>query len=249
MRAGSGLSLLELIVVVAIVAVVAVSASLQYTGVVDEARRDKALSDLQQLKKVLLQYESSLPTSLTSYGDISSSDDIHDLARLVEYRLMPSIPADPWGGEYRIDIEAGIIYCAGPDGVLDFHHWRYEAGLSCHDALMRCNNDIYVRHKPEFSAERARVGPRRETIEVDFTRPVDYTVLTTDTSFSVLDNGVAVSVTTTVVDILNRHKVRIRLVSALSQAGPWSVTVSDGADVRAVDAARLPQPVVLPVAR
>ena len=233
MRARSGFSFVEVIITMSIVAVMTLGATMYYSTVLEQTNRDKAVSDLKQIKKVLLKYDSELPGGLTTYTQVSESLLIKDLRKLVEERMMSELPVDPWGNEYRIDIEAGIVYSQGSDVDYGFDYYRYQEGLSVEAAIANSRDDIIVRFKPRFTAERARLYNTKyrhqlvSIIAIDFTRPVDYTTVTTDTCFEIQPVA-PVHVTTAIVNILNRRQIKLRMSGTLGTGTIWSVKVFGG---------------------
>jgi len=249
----SGFSFVEIIITMMIISVMTVGAGVYYTTVLEQTNRDKATSDLKQLKKILLQYDSELPAGLTTYSEVSESIEIRDLRKLVEARKMPELPADPWGNEYRIDIQAGIIYSQGLDPGEGYDKARYEDHMTCEDAIRMAHDDIIVRFKPKFDAERARVFDAKvrndlvSIITIDFTRPVDYTTVTTTTSFEMTPMG-APNMTTAVVDILNRSQVKIWLDNVLPSGTPWKIVIKSN-ELWSVDDTTIEADLALPVDR
>jgi len=232
-----GFTLIELIMTVTLIAVLVATASLEYSNVIRQTKIDKALADLRQLKKILLQYESQCDSPLTTYDEISQTPELQDMIGLVTLRMMPSVPADPWGGEYRLDIAHGVMSSAGENGMFDYD-----------PATGNLKDDVVVFFKPAFSAEIARLGPAGYVVAVDFTRPINYTSLTTDTSFTLHGSVAPPAITTCIVDMLNRHRVNIRLVSPLP-SGQWNVRVVDDGTIVATDTSPLPSLFELPIRR
>ena len=208
----SGFSLVELIITMCLIMIMVGGAVVYYSDIIQQSKRDKAHSDLRQLMKVVSQYESSQASPLTTYAEISEDPLSQDLRGLVALRLMPAVPADPWDGEYRIDLAMGILSSSGPDNVFD--HVSPTSPI---------NDDIVVHYKAEFEGSRATLDSTGRTLEVDFTRSVAYDSLTTDLTFSITPAPPS-PITTTIVDIVYRHRVRVKFADPLP-AGSYEVTV------------------------
>jgi prepilin-type N-terminal cleavage/methylation domain-containing protein len=230
-RRTSGFSLIEVLITMTIIAVMVGTGSMYYNDIMVQTNRDKALTDLKQICKVLADYDSELPQGITTYTDISSDVVMRDLNKLVEARKMTDVPDDPWGNIYRIDIQAGIIYSQGPDYGNSFDYYRYTVDsshnpplpLSIEQSISAAQDDVIVRFRPSFKPTHAKVvntvraGKEVSIISVMFTRPVTHTYLTTDTSFILTDpQGTAPpDITTTVVNVTQRHQVNLILADKL----------------------------------
>jgi len=101
----AGFSLVELLIVVAILAVlvgVALPFFRSYTG---EAQRSKAEMDLQVLRKAIHRYQGA-------NGHFGGATFEPLLGRFLQ-----EIPRDPWGNDYFLDGNLGILGSFGADGV------------------------------------------------------------------------------------------------------------------------------------
>lgn len=193
-----GISLLEMIVVVALIAILSGGAGVYYTGVIEETRRDRARTDLRQLAKMLVKFESERGLPITTYGDISEVSSTgsvmeNNLNKLTEYQIVTQLPTDPWGAAYRIDIPAGILFSCGPD------------------SLSTSPDDVFVVFRPRFEPKSARLTTNQvhDQIQLEFSRPVDRSVLTTE-FFSINGSGIT-TWTTAVVDMWNSNNVLLEL--------------------------------------
>lgn len=231
----SGFSLVELIITMMMIMVMVSGAVVYYSDIIEQSKRDKAHSDLRQLVKVVSQYEGSQAAPLTTYADISEDPASQDLRGLVALRLMPVVPADPWQGEYRIDLAMGILSSGGQNGVHDYVSPTSSMG-----------DDVVVRYKADFTCSRAALDASGRVLEVDFTRSVDFSSLSTDLSFAITPVP-PVTITTTVVDIVRRHRVRLKL-DGLLPAGSYELTAFASA-IAAADGGRMSADTVLPVLR
>ncbi len=100
-----GFTLIELLVVITILAVL-VSAALPYVqNYVQESRISKAKSDLDEISKALKVYE-------TREGNYNSSTISQIVGRYLNNSLV-----DPWGVQYVVATESGIVYSCGPDRI------------------------------------------------------------------------------------------------------------------------------------
>ncbi len=171
-KRSSGLTLIEILVTMIILAIMASSATMFYSDVMQQTNRDKALSDLKQICKVLADYDSTFPEGITTYTQISINPDQRDLEKLVEARKMVTIPRDPWGNFYRIDIQAGIVYSQGMDIARSFDYYRYTTDathfpplpLSVEDSIkMAQDDDVIVRFRPQFKPIRADMSVTERT--------------------------------------------------------------------------------------
>jgi prepilin-type N-terminal cleavage/methylation domain-containing protein len=256
-KRNAGFSLIEVLVTMMIIATMVSTASMYYADVIQQTNRDKALSDLKQICKVLHDYDASFPSGLTTYTQISVDPQLRDLDKLVEARKMVSIPSDPWGNFYRIDIQAGIVYSQGQDFGKSFDHFRYSFDpghkpplpMSVEDAISFASmDDVIVRFRPPFKPVKAgmlttkRAGKEVSIVNVVFSRAVSHTNLTTDTSFHIgPKTGVEVAppVKSVVVDVLKRHNVNIILQDVLNKSVAWTVSTSSNGTIMAVDETEL----------
>ena len=98
-----GFTLIELLVVITIIAILAGAALPYVQNYVDESRQAKAKSDLDEIARALIVYESR-------EGAYNKSD-VSDLTG----RYLDRSPIDPWGVPYIVATESGIVYSKGPD--------------------------------------------------------------------------------------------------------------------------------------
>ncbi|HOT28915.1 MAG TPA: prepilin-type N-terminal cleavage/methylation domain-containing protein [Candidatus Ozemobacteraceae bacterium] len=98
-----GFTLIELLVVISILAILA-SAALPYVqSYVEEARIAKAKTDLEEIARALMVYE-------TREGPYNS-----DSVSLLTGRYLNKAPIDPWGKTYAVSTESGTVVSGGPD--------------------------------------------------------------------------------------------------------------------------------------
>ena len=98
-----GFTLIELLVVITILAILAGAALPFVQNYVDESRQAKAKSDLDEIARALVVYESR-------EGEYNKST-VEDLTG----RYLDRSPIDPWGVPYIVATESGIVYSLGPD--------------------------------------------------------------------------------------------------------------------------------------
>ncbi len=98
-----GFTLIELLVVITIIAILAGAALPYVQNYVDESRQAKAKSDLDEIARALVIYESR-------EGDYNKKT-VEDLTG----RYLDRSPIDPWGVPYVVATESGIVYSKGPD--------------------------------------------------------------------------------------------------------------------------------------
>lgn len=105
-----GFTLIELLVVITILAVLAGAAMPYVQSYVEEARLAKAKTDLEEIARALMVYE-------TREGEYNSAD-----VSILTGRYLNKAPIDPWGKAYAVSTSAGYVYSGGPDrdlGVTD----------------------------------------------------------------------------------------------------------------------------------
>ena len=98
-----GFTLIELLVVITIIAILAGAALPYVQNYVSESRIAKAKSDLDEISRALVIYESR-------EGDYNKKS-VEDLTG----RYLDRSPIDPWGVPYVVATESGIVYSLGPD--------------------------------------------------------------------------------------------------------------------------------------
>ena len=100
-----GFTLIELLVVITILAIL-VGAALPFVqNYVQESRLSKAKADLDEISRALMVYE-------TREGTYNSST----IDQIVG-RYLNNSPVDPWGVQYFVATESGIVYSSGPDRI------------------------------------------------------------------------------------------------------------------------------------
>lgn len=111
-----GFTLIELLVVITILAILAGAALPFVQNYVAESRQAKAKSDLDEIARALVIYESR-------EGDYNKST-VEDLTG----RYLDRSPIDPWGVPYIVATESGIVYSCGPDrkGADDGEEFTYD---------------------------------------------------------------------------------------------------------------------------
>ncbi len=98
-----GFTLIELLVVITILAILAGAALPYVQNYVAESRIAKAKTDLEEIARALAIYE----TREGEYTKLTVSD--------LTGRYLNKSPIDPWGSEYIVSPDNGIVYSKGPD--------------------------------------------------------------------------------------------------------------------------------------
>jgi len=122
-----GFTLIELLVVITILAVLAGAAMPYVQSYVEEARLAKAKTDLEEIARALMVYE-------TREGEYTSGD-----VSILTGRYLNKAPIDPWGKAYAVSTSAGYVYSGGPDRDL---------GLTNSD---KANDNIMYSYQPPLA--------------------------------------------------------------------------------------------------
>ena len=105
MSKNHGFTLIELLVVITILAIL-VGAALPFVqNYVQESRISKAKADLDEISRALMVYE-------TREGTYNSTS----IDQIVG-RYLNNSPIDPWGAQYHVATESGIVFSSGPDRI------------------------------------------------------------------------------------------------------------------------------------
>jgi general secretion pathway protein G len=176
-----GFTLIELLVVITILAVLAGAALPYVQNYVEESRIAKAKTDLEEIARALAVYE-------TREGEYLK-DTIEDLTG----RYLNKAPIDPWGSQYVVDPDSGIVYSTGPDRE-DDTNGKYD--------------NINVPYQPPLALVNAKWVDKNQSGAVDiknvndelhltFSRKLKSTVQATNQNFSdsivLTNNAVAVA--------------------------------------------------------
>lgn len=150
--------MLELLVVVGILAALVALALPFYQDYVNQSKLTAAEADLQTFKKALAMYDQLEPEVYTS-GDLKSLIGRY----LQDFRTSADqvAPVDPWGSDYKFDIQTGAIWSPGPNRREESANARIAAG-----------DDILVTWKPPFIVSSAQ-ALNDTTIEITFSRKVE----------------------------------------------------------------------------
>lgn len=102
-----GFSLIELLIVVAIVAVLVSGALPFFTNYIVEGQRAKARQDLEMFRSAITRFEEGVRRRFTgnSWKPLLGTT-LHE------------IPRDPWGNDYVLDANLGIMGTLGADGMI-----------------------------------------------------------------------------------------------------------------------------------
>lgn len=255
-----GVSLIELMIVVTLVAVVTSIGSLYYRHLMDAAREERARTDCRTIIKAIQKLESDTKVTirppdpapgppqynypftgmhpyLDPIGSGVNEPNGFTLEKLLDFRIMASLPDDPYGFQYGIDVVAGVVYSVGPDGMPD------------------TGDELRVALRPPFEALKANFLEDRRTIEVHFSRKLDPFSLffvPPDVNSPIYVSIPPLTITTVVRDISNPFAALVRLSGPVPLGTNATVVTQELApdrQVRAMDASPLLQQVSLPVAQ
>jgi general secretion pathway protein G len=103
------MTLIEIMVVIAILVLIAGAVGVRAIGEMDRARVERAQLDIKSIESALQLYYAHKGT----YPDARAG-----LQSLVETKILPTIPKDPWGREYLYALNGSMprITCLGRDG-------------------------------------------------------------------------------------------------------------------------------------
>ncbi|MBI4870771.1 MAG: prepilin-type N-terminal cleavage/methylation domain-containing protein [Candidatus Riflebacteria bacterium] len=233
-RTCSGFSLVEILVTMSIMLALTTTATMYYGVIVPEQRIGRAKTDIQQFKKAVGYLKSHYrcpltsdvfrfeedgppwPDSLTPYHpDQDAAGEDPALDKLLKFSIVPRLTPDPWGQDYRIDVQNGWIYSSGPDGVA-------HRGSDLQD-------DIVDSYQPPFLPLRARLSG--SYLEIEFSREVSRRIedarrqlrfQLTKENFGLVSSP-ARAIETAVVDVSTPFIVKLRLAD--SSARPSQVQV------------------------
>lgn len=101
-----GFSLIELMIVVAIIGILVAVALPQFASMSDDAKQAKAKQDIDVIVGALTRFNAMEPKKAESLNDLRG-------------KYMVKLPVDPWGTDYFLNKQAGVIGSPGPDGKAD----------------------------------------------------------------------------------------------------------------------------------
>ncbi len=185
-----GFTLIELLVVITILAVLAGAALPYVQNYVEESRVAKAKTDLEEIARALAVYE-------TREGDYLK-ETVADLTG----RYLNKSPIDPWGAQYIIDPDGGVVYSTGPD--------RSDTGNGTFD-------NIAMPYQPPMALVSAKWVDKNQSGAVDFQNVSDELHLSFSRKFG---NGV----TGTTLDAISSRIFKDKL-SAVSNIVGVSPTI------------------------
>ena len=151
-----GFTLLELLVVVGILATLVALALPYYQDYINQSRITAAQTDLTSFSKALALYEQTE----TTYATDTFLPLIGKYMQDFRTYTGQTNPKDPWGSDYLIKLQSGVVLCCGLNGV--------DNTANSQTAL---EDDMLVPYKPPFFVSGAR-AVNATTIEVIFSRRV-----------------------------------------------------------------------------
>lgn len=160
----SGFSLIELMIVVCIIASLSVLAIKEYGSHIDEAKRVKARTDLEELANAIrrFQLKEEKPFAVDAFVP-------NKLATFVGTYLEKLPPLDPWGHAYRNNPNLGVVYSLGANGIDDV---AVTGSGPADDIFVRYLPEGFYINKAEYvDTNRNNVVDYGDVIEVSFTRP------------------------------------------------------------------------------
>lgn len=109
-RRRRGMTLIEIMVVITILGLIAAAVGVAVIGQLDKAKQQRVTLDFRALGDSLQLYamqKGRLPDTATG------------LHALVEQRILPVLPRDPWGNDYVYTLDKGVpaIVSLGADGA------------------------------------------------------------------------------------------------------------------------------------
>ncbi len=124
MNKQSGFSLLEIMVVLVIIGMIMAIVAPNIMGQQEEAAKDKASLDIQQLSDAMSMYKlrnKAYPTTEQGIEALVTETDIEPLPRrFPEGGFIDKLPEDPWGNNYMLvspgEFGKFDLFSMGPDG-------------------------------------------------------------------------------------------------------------------------------------
>lgn len=208
----SGFTLLELLVVVGILAALVALALPFYQDYVNQSKLTAAEADLQTFKKALAMYD-QMESKLFSGTDLTKLIGKY----LQDYRTFTGQvnPVDPWGNDYVIIPQEGVVMSKGPDGAAQT------------TARIVQGDDLIATWKPPFFVAGAR-GVNQNTIEVSFSRKINDSTGVTSIAFApTATNALGnMTVSAKLVQKVSDTVYRISLDTSMVKGRKYNVTVS-----------------------
>ncbi|SFD21344.1 type II secretion system major pseudopilin GspG [Pseudoalteromonas denitrificans] len=138
MKKQSGFSLLEIMVVLVIIGMIMAIVAPNIMGQQEEAAKDKAHLDIQQLEDAMSMYKlrnKTYPTTEQGLEALVTETDVEPLPRrFPDGGFIDKLPEDPWGNPYQLVSPGEIgkidLFSMGPDGEVgtedDIGNWDEE---------------------------------------------------------------------------------------------------------------------------
>jgi prepilin-type N-terminal cleavage/methylation domain-containing protein len=220
-RTTRGFTLLELLIVVAILAVLVALALPFYLDYIAQSKVVGANSDVKTFCKALAQYDQMEATMFAGTNLLSIIGKY-----LPDYRIVAgqTMPKDPWGNDYFMDVKNGVVWSAGPNGKTE---GNYTDPAAVAPALLftriAVGDDVLGQWKPGFFISDAKaVSPT--SLDIFFSRKIGTLVAAkvgvSDAGAPALSNEIADSLRK-----INDYQYRFQLLKTMT--GAVVVTVAE----------------------
>ena len=202
-----GFTLIELLVVITILAVLAGAAMPYVQSYVEEARLAKAKTDLEEIARALMVYE-------TREGEYAFAD-----VSVLTGRYLNKAPIDPWGKAYAVSTEAGYVYSGGPDRELG----------NTPSTIEKANDNIIFSYQPPLALVQVKWVDKNNSGAVDsqnvadelhltFSRklssPTAVSIASTDVAKAFLSSSFAISSTGNIIGIIRWGDNDVRVIAS-----------------------------------
>jgi len=202
-----GFTLIELLVVITILAVLAGAAMPYVQSYVEEARLAKAKTDLEEIARALMVYE-------TREGEYTFAD-----VSVLTGRYLNKAPIDPWGKAYAVSTEAGYVYSGGPDRDLG----------NTPATIEKANDNIIFSYQPPLALVQVKWVDKNNSGAVDwqnvpdelhltFSRklssPTAISIASTEVARPFLSSSFAITATDDIVNVIRHGDNDVQVVAS-----------------------------------